>query len=39
MSAKVFTCPKCGARYRHDEAYRHAVKDCPKKASPDRRIP
>ena len=35
----LYTCPKCGARYAHDDAYRHAVKDCPKRAQPEPRIP
>jgi hypothetical protein len=27
---RMFTCPDCGATYQHDDAHKHATKDCPK---------
>lgn len=29
---KIYTCPLCHATYLHDQAYRHAVYECPKRA-------
>lgn len=29
QQTKQYTCPKCGATYRHDDAYRHAAYLCP----------
>lgn len=26
---ELFQCPKCKARYPHDEGYRHDLYDCP----------
>jgi transcription initiation factor IIE alpha subunit len=29
----LYTCPQCGAKYPHDQAYRHALFLCQKKAA------
>ena len=34
---KVYICPKCGERYGHDAAYKHAVAICPKRPQPGKR--
>jgi transcription initiation factor IIE alpha subunit len=30
----MYNCPRCGARYAHDQAYRHAVFLCPNRKEP-----
>jgi len=31
---KTYTCPICKATYNHDQGYRHAMYECPKKPNP-----
>jgi transcription initiation factor IIE alpha subunit len=36
LQKKLYACPKCGASYVHDKAYRHSLFECPKRATAKR---